>query len=133
MIFKTYEVEKIKNSDLSFYLLYGENEGYKNQIIKNVLSLGYRENIIRYDESDVINGLDDFNSTITNKSFFDNKKIIIISRATDKINRVLEDFFDKKFEDIRIVINAGILDKKSKLRNVFEKKKKFNLYTCLFR
>ncbi len=123
MILKSYEVEKIKNINLNFYLLYGENEGYKNQIIKNVLSLGFKENIIRYDESNVINNLDDFNSQITNESFFDNKKIIIISRATDKINKVLEDFFDKKFKDIRIVINAGALDKKSKLRIIFEKKK----------
>ena len=123
MIVKTYEVEKIKNTNLSFFLLYGENEGFKNQIIKNILSIGFNENIIRYDESDIINKSDLFTSEIKNKSFFDNKKIIIISRATDKINKFLEDFFDTKLEDIRIIVNAGLLDKKSKLRNIFEKKK----------
>ncbi len=123
MIVKTYEVEKIKNTNLNFFLLYGENEGFKNQIIKNFLSADYKENIIRYDENEIISKTDLLAAEITNKSFFSDKKIIIISRATDKVNKILEDYLDKSFNDIRIVINAGILDKRSKLRNIFEKKK----------
>jgi len=121
MIIKTYQLEKIRKKYSNFYLLYGENEGYKNQVIKDILTIDFKDNINRYDESEVINNFDNFITQITNKSFFEDKKIIIISRATDKINKFLEDIFSRNIDDVCIVLNAGILDKKSKLRINFEK------------
>tara|TARA_Y100000591_G_scaffold328841_1_gene356197 strand:+ start:298 stop:1290 length:993 start_codon:yes stop_codon:yes gene_type:complete len=123
MIVKTFETDKIKNTNTNFFLLYGENEGHKSHIISSVLSVGYKENIIRYEENEILNKTDIFAAEVNNKSFFDDKKIIIISRATDRVNKILEEYFDKNLEDTRIIVNAGILDKKSKLRNNFEKKK----------
>ena len=122
MIIKTYQLEKLEKQKANFFLLYGENEGFKNQVIENILKFGFTKNINRYDENEVINSYDDFISEVTNKSFFDNKKIIIITLASEKINKFLEDILDKKIIDIKIIINAGILDKKSKLRSNFEKK-----------
>ena len=55
---------------------------------------------------------------------FDKEKIIIISRATDKILKVIEDIVDKDVSDILIVLKSEILEKKSKLRAFFEKSKK---------
>ena len=121
MIIKTYQLEKIRKKYSNFYLLYGENEGYKSQVIKDILTIDFKDNINRYDESEVINNFDNFITQITNKSFFEDKKIIIISRATDKINKFLEDIFSRNIDDVCIVLNAGILDKKSKLRINFEK------------
>ena len=121
MIIKTYQLEKIRKKYSNFYLLYGENEGYKSQVIKDILTIDFKDNINRYDESEVINNFDNFITQITNKSFFEDKKIIIISRATDKINKFLEDIFSRNIDDVYIVLNAGILDKKSKLRINFEK------------
>ena len=122
MIIKTYQLDKLKKNQSNFYLLYGENEGYKNQLIKDILSVGFKDNINRYDESEVINNFDNLITQFTNKSFFEDKKIIIISRATEKINKFFEDIISRNIDDIRIVINAGSLDKKSKLRANFEKK-----------
>ena len=122
MIIKTYQLDKLKENQSNFYLLYGENEGYKNQLIKDILSVGFKDNINRYDESEVINNFDNLITQFTNKSFFEDKKIIIISRATEKINKFFEDIISRNIDDIRIVINAGSLDKKSKLRANFEKK-----------
>ena len=56
-----------------------------------------------------------------NKSFFDNDKLIIISRATDKILKIIEEILEKKIDDLKVIIKANILEKKSKLRNFFEK------------
>ena len=122
MIINTYQLDKLKENQSNFYLLYGENEGYKNQLIKDILSVGFKDNINRYDESEVINNFDNLITQFTNKSFFEDKKIIIISRATEKINKFFEDIISRNIDDIRIVINAGSLDKKSKLRANFEKK-----------
>ena len=121
MIIKTYQLEKIKKNQSNFYLLYGENEGYKNQIIKDVLTTNFKKNINRYEESEIINNFDNFVTQITNKSFFEEKKIIIISRVTDKIYKYFEDIIARNIDDTHIIFNAGILDKKSKLRANFEK------------
>ena len=124
MIIKTFELEKLRKNKSTFILLYGQNEGFKNQVIKDFLSDGLEKNITKYEENEVINSYDNFINQIKNKSFFDDKKIIIISRSTEKIFTIIENLLDDNYEDTRIIINAGILEKKSKLRNNFEKNKK---------
>ena len=57
------------------------------------------------------------------KSFFDNEKLIIINRATDKIKTVMEELMKKKPEDIQFILNSKNLEKKSTLRKIFEKEK----------
>ena len=121
MIIKTYQLEKIKKNQSNFYLLYGENEGYKNQVINDVLTTNFKDNINRYEETDIINNFDSFVTQITNKSFFEEKKIIIISRVSDKIYKYFEDIITRNIDNNHIIFNAGILDKKSKLRANFEK------------
>ena len=121
MIIKTYQLEKIKKNQSNFYLLYGENEGYKNQVINDVLTINFKDNINRYEETDIINNFDSFVTQITNKSFFEEKKVIIISRVSDKIYKYFEDIITRNIDNTNIIFNAGILDKKSKLRANFEK------------
>ena len=121
MIIKTFQIKNLTNSTSSFFLLYGENEGFKNQIINNNLLNAFNENILRYEENEILKDKNIFYDEIKSKSFFDNKKTIIISRSSDKILNIIEDFLDEKFEDTRIIINSGPLEKKSKLRNKFEK------------
>ena len=70
-------------------------------------------------------------SELYNKSFFETEKIILISRVTDKTSQFIYEILDKELEETTIILKAGILEKKSKLRSIFEKNKKFNLYTFL--
>ena len=121
MIQKTFEINKINLNKYNFYLFYGENEGYKNQIIKNKFEKLYSNKVYRYDEKELLEKKDEFFSSILTKSFFENDKLIIISRATDKIKDIIEEIFLKKIDDIKIILSASILEKKSKLRALFEK------------
>ena len=57
-----------------------------------------------------------------NQSLFEKEKIIIINRCSDKICEIIENIIEKN-SDIEIILNANILEKKSKLRNLFEKSK----------
>ena len=123
MIIKSYELEKIKKNSSNFYLLYGENEGYKNQVIKDILTIDFGSNVNKYEETEIINNFDNFVTQITNKSFFEEKKIIVISRVTEKINKYFDDIINRNIDNTQIILNAGILDKKSKLRSSFEKNK----------
>ena len=123
MIQKAYEINKLDLSKYNLYLFYGENEGYKNEIIKNKFEKNYPNQIYRYDEKDVLNKKNEFFESIISKSFFENKRIIIISRVSDKIKDIIEEISLKKIEEITIILSANILEKKSKLRNFFEKEK----------
>ena len=123
MIQKAFEINKINLKKYNFYLFYGENEGYKNEIIKNKFEQLYQNQTYRYDEKEVLEKKNEFFNSILSKSFFENKKLIIISRVTDKIKDIIEEIFLKKINDTKIILSASILEKKSKLRNYFEKNK----------
>ena len=123
MIQKTFEINKINLNKYNFYLFYGENEGYKNEIIKNKFEKLYSNKVCKYDEKEILEKKGEFFNSILTKSFFENDKLMIISRATDKIKDIIEEIFLKKIDDIKIIVSASILEKKSKLRNYFEKNK----------
>ena len=123
MIIKSFELNKIDLNDKQFFLLYGENQGHKNELIQNKFKKDLK-NIYNYEESEVLNNEEDFFNNILSRSFFENEKLIIITRASDKIKNIMEEIIEKKIDDVTIVLNANILEKKSKLRNFFEKNKK---------
>ena len=123
MIIKHFELNKIIAEKNKFFLLYGNNSGLIKEIIKSKLKPFLYKKVFNYDESEIINNLDDFKEDILNKSFFDNEKLVIISRSTDKIYKIIEEIIEKKVEDLAIILISGALEKKSKLRNLFEKNK----------
>jgi len=123
MIQKTFEINKIDLNKYKLYLFYGENEGYKNEIIKNKFEKNYPNQIYKYDEKEILEKKNEFFNSILSKSFFESEKIIIVNRASDKIKDIIEEISLKNIEDIKIVLSANILEKKSKLRNFFEKEK----------
>ena len=124
MIIKSYEVSKIDLKKNLFYLFYGENEGYKKQIIEEKFKKIYIKNVHTYEENEILQNQESFFNTILTKSFFENEKLIIINRATDKIKIVIDEILVKEIEDLVLIVNAQILEKKSKLRSLFEKNKK---------
>ena len=123
MIIKSYELEKTELKNKKFFLLYGENQGLKSEIIENKFKKNYSKNIYNYEESNIINNTEIFFENILSKSFFEDEKLIIINRASDKLKEIIEEIIEKKIIDLTIVLNANILEKKSKLRSFFEKNK----------
>ena len=123
MIIKSFEISKINLKEIQFFLLYGLNEGHKKEVIDEKFKKLYDGEIYAYDENDILEDENMFFTTVLSKSFFENKKLIIISRATDKINKLAEEILEKKIEDLVLILNAGSLEKKSKLRSFFEKNK----------
>ena len=123
MILKSFEINKIKINNYNFYLFYGENEGLKEELIKNLFEIKYLDKIHRYEEKEILENTSNFFNTILTKSFFDNEKLIIINRATDKIKTVIEELIEKNPEDVQFILNSKNLEKKSNLRKLFEKEK----------
>jgi len=124
MILKSYETKKININLNKIVLFYGQNEGFKEEEILKILSINKDKNLIRYDEKQILDNSEIFYNDILSKSLFEKEKIIIINRATDKIVNIITDLLEKDISDISIIINSNILEKKSKLRSLFEKNKK---------
>ena len=123
MIIKSFELEKIISLNLNIHLIYGNNEGIKQDIINNYYKKNYIGEILKYDEQDILTNKDEFISSLLNKSLFETEKLIIISRGTDKLTTVINELLDRKEIGAKIIIKSSNLEKKSKLRNLFEKEK----------
>ena len=123
MQIKYHELKKFKKEDIDYYLLYGQNVGLIEETINNFFKPLFSINIISCDEIEILNDVSKFENSIFNKSFFDNEKFFIINRVSDKILGIVQKLINNKAQDIKIILKAGTLDKKSKLRGFFEKEK----------
>ncbi len=118
MILKSFETNKIDLKKNKIILLYGKNEGHKNEIVSTIIK---NKNISNYDEKEILDNTNQFLESLFNQSLFNDEKYIIIKRGTDKVLKIIEEINEKKIDQITIVINSDSLEKKSKLRIFFEK------------
>ena len=107
MIIKYSEIKKI--NDNNFFLFYGKNDGLKDEIIKSLV--GKNKNVLYYEEKEILDHKDKFVESILTNSLFDNEKIIIIKRASDKILSLMEIISERKFQNISIILTAENLEK----------------------
>ncbi len=135
MITKSYEI--LKNSEklskCNIFLLYGENEGLKNDIVKSIkitVSKKKKFDIQSIYEDEVLKSDENFYNSIFSGSLFSNNKIITIKNCSDKFVKYLENIADGIPENIILILLSDLLDKKSKLRNFFEKDKKIICVPC---
>tara|TARA_Y100000816_G_scaffold291075_1_gene281362 strand:+ start:634 stop:1611 length:978 start_codon:yes stop_codon:yes gene_type:complete len=130
MIVKKFDLSRFQFNKYNIFLLYGKNLGLQDEIIKSYFLKKFKGEISKYEESEFLSNSENIISEILNKSLFEKEKIIFIYRPSDKISKIIEEILNRKISDTKIVLKAGILDKKSKLRNLFEKNK--NLVTIPF-
>ena len=105
-------------------LLYGINEGIKKEFIEKVKEQNKQADIHSFFEEEILKNNQFFYEKISNNSLFSEKTIIFIQQATDKIFKEIEECLSKIDRNTKIYIISGILDKKSKLRKLFEESKK---------
>ena len=121
MIIKNFEIKKVDLNKNPFVLLYGKNEGLKNQI--KIELLKNKSITSNYEEREILDNADQFIETLVTKSLFESEKLIIINRASDKLLKILSEIYEKKIQDLIIIVDADNLEKKSKIRSFFEKGK----------
>lgn len=123
MIIKNFELGKIDISNYQLFLIYGKNIGLQNQIINTYFINNFDGEISKYEENEFIINSDIIFTELLNRSLFENKKILIISRASDKILNFIEELSYKNIFDVKVILKSSVLDKRSKLRSFFEKGK----------
>ena len=87
MIIKSFELNKKKLDNYKYFLFYGENEGYKEESLVSITR--NKKNINHYLENEVLNNEENFLESLLSKSFFDNEKVIIIKKASEKIFKII--------------------------------------------
>ena len=117
MILKSFELNKVPENT-TFYLLYGKNEGLKTECVNEILK-GNNVKVFNYDESQIKDQTESFYENLLSGSLFENTKIILINRASDKIYNIVQDLIERNITNAKIIINAGVLETRSKLRSLF--------------
>jgi len=123
MIIKPFDLNKINFNNDNYILLHGVNDGAKSDEILNIISKNKDREIVKYDESEILNNIDEIYNKLLSKSLFEDKKIIIINRLSEKIFKFISELLERNIKDISIILKAAVLEKKSKLRALFEKSK----------
>ena len=123
MIIKNFELNEVKTSKFNIFLFYGKNEGFQNEIINNYFLKKYNGEVYRYDEPQFIENIDTIISGLLNKSLFEDQKIFIVSRVSNKMTEYIQIIEEKKLTECKMIFKSSVLEKKSKLRNLFEKSK----------
>jgi len=134
MLIKSYEILKKDLNLLNFFLIYGENTGLKQDIVKSVIELKEKKDIkykkFKFEEEEIIKNQNDFFNLIFSGSLFDKKKVIFVNRTTDRLFNLISEISKKDIKDILIFFEADRLEKKSKLRNLFEKNSNLACIAC---
>ena len=130
MIYKSYLVEQnigiLKNK---LTLIYGENLGLQNDLKKKIIEFYKKSKILKFEQDDILKSNQIYYTELNNKSLFEEKKIILINNCNDKILEIVQDSIDV-IEDNKVFIFSNILEKKSKIRNYFEKQKYLDIVPC---
>ena len=131
MIFKSYVLEQNLKSidDCKIILFYGENQGLKEEFKKNIKKANKNNEKLNLLQDEIIKNENLLINEISNKSLFNNKKIIFIDQVNEKILNIIEELAED-VSDEKIIIFAGNLEKKSKLRSYFEKSKLCGIVAC---
>ena len=130
MIVKSYEINKINFNKNKIFLFYGENNGLKKETISEIINSNKEKTVLNYDEREILDKPEILFDNIFSKSLFDKYKTITIKRATDKIFKIIEKINEIEIEDLLIILNSDNLEKKSKLRSLFEKNSKLLCIPC---
>ena len=122
MIVKHFEIRKINSTLNKVILLYGKNDGLKDEATNFLIK---KDTVVSvYEESSILDDPESFIESLKSKSLFGEKKTIIIKRASDKILKIINELNEEEIDDI-LIINSENLEKKSKLRIFFEKHKNY--------
>ena len=131
MIYKSYLIEKnisLIKKNLST-LFYGENLGLKKKFKEKIKEDNKGASFINYTQEEILKNQNEFLRELNNSSLFEENKVFFVENCNDKIFNFLE----KQLEDgikFKVIIFSEILDKKSKLRNYYDKSKIYGSIAC---
>ena len=130
MIYKSFLVEgNLKLLKYNLVLFYGENLGLKDDFKNKIKNLNKHALIKNFDQEEILDDETKFFNELFNKSLFEDTKVFYINKANDKILELIQEIAKKAITQ-KIYLFSDVLDKKSKLRNCFEKSNTLGVVPC---
>ena len=130
MIYKSYLIEQnIELIDKKLFLFYGQNLGLKNDLKKKIRTFNDKAEIINLDQDEILKNDNNFLNDIYNISLFEKEKVYFINQADDKILNIIQEI-ETALDKQKIYFFSNMLEKKSKIRNFFEKSKNYGIAAC---
>ncbi len=130
MQFKSYLIEEdLDKVQKNNFLFYGENIGLKDEFRKKIKNTYKNSEILIFNQEEILKDQNIFLSKVNNLSLFEKKKVFIVNQANDKFLPFLE-ILGNVDENQKFFIFADILEKKSKIRNYYEKSKDCAIVAC---
>lgn len=132
MIVKSYILEQNIHTAQTYksILFYGENDGIKDDFKKKLIKEKKEFEVIKFFQDELLKNETLLFNTINTPSLFNSKKLIFIYEVTERIQKQLFESLESLDQDIKIIIFSGALDKKSKIRNYYEKEKEIAAIAC---
>ena len=129
MIYKSYLIEQNFSINENLALFYGENLGLKNFFQKKIKEHNKDNEIIIYNQEDILKDENQIYNEILNRSLFNEKKVFLVNGVSDKIIDQIQKI-EQIIDDRKIYFFSEVLEKKSKLRNYFEKSANTAIIPC---
>ena len=130
MIYKSYLVEQnIKLIKEKLFLFYGENQGLKNDLKKKLKASNINFKIINFNQEEILKKTDIFLNEIMNISLFEEEKVYFVNQVDDKILDLIQSI-ETNLGQQKLYFFSDRLDKKSKIRNFFERSKNCGVAAC---
>ena len=130
MIYKSYSVEEnIRSISGKIFLFYGENLGLQNDLKNKIRNLDNKALIKNFNQEEILADENKFFNELLNQSLFEDKKIFFINQTNDKILELIKEIEIKK-DSQNVFLFSELLDKRSKLRNFFEKSSTLGIVAC---
>ena len=131
MIFKSYLIEQNPEffDKYNIFLFYGENHGLKGEFRKILKSKNIKNEKLNFLQEEIIQNESILLNEISNKSLFNEKKIIFIDQVSEKFSKVIDEIISNVVDE-KVLLFAENLDKKSKLRAKLEKSKTCAVIPC---
>ena len=130
MIYKSYSVEEnISSISGKIFLFYGENLGLQNDLKNKIRNLNNKALIKNFNQEEILADENKFFNELLNQSLFEDTKIFFINQTNDKILELIKEIEIKK-DNQKVFLFSELLDKRSKLRNYFEKSSTLGIVAC---
>ena len=130
MIIKSYLAEQNHTGlDKKLLLFYGENLGLRNDFKRILKIKNHDSEILIFNQEDILKDDNLFYNEISNISLFEKEKVFFINQVNDKILNIIIEL-EAKENTHKFYFFSEILDKKSKVRNYFEKSQIYNAIPC---
>ena len=130
MIYKSYQLEKdLTNLEKKCVLFFGENLGLRNDFKKNIKKINKEFKTLNFSQEEILKNKEILFTEFKNTFLFEEKKLYFVNDVSDKILETIQ-ALEKDMINQSVFLFSGILDKKSKIRNYFEKSKDYLAVPC---